>query len=1474
MKRTTLFIVVLVALASMVFASQVIEYNDSWSDAGFSLEQRNSSGVTVNYSIKKFSLTDIRIEGENMVNVLLPDVMLQNNEGAPNLAGGGQLVALPQGSYAKLNIISKRTEIFSNVEVAPAPRIPLDTDDSPLEYNRDQAIYTKDAFYPASPVTLGKQTQMRGVDVVMLGITPFQYNPVTKELIVYRDLQVEVEFVGGNGHFGADNLRSRWWDPILSDHILNYESLPVMDYTSNYRTRDGAEYLIICPDNADFLAWADSIKVFRTQQGISTVIKTTAEIGGNTVSAIEGYIDDIMDPTTGWDPAPAAILLIGDYGTTGNTIVSPIYNNYCASDNIYADVSGNMMPDVTLARMTAQNATHLETMITKFLDYERTPPTNPNFYDHPITALGWQTERWFQICSEAVGGFFLNTQGKNPVRINAVYSGSPSTIWSTATNTSVVVNKFGPNDLGYIPATPAELGGWTGGNTTMVNNAINDGAFLLQHRDHGGTDGWGEPAYYNSDINGLTNSDLPFVFSINCLTGKYNMAGECFAEKFHRYTYNGENSGALGIIAASEISYSFVNDTFVWGMYDNMWPDFLPTYNSTPVERGVLPAFANSAGKYFLQQSAWPYNPAQKAVTYALFHHHGDAFTTIYSEVPQNLTVSHDPVLMNAISIFNVTANDGALIALSVEGELIGVGEGTGSPVSVTIDPQNPPTVVTLVITLQNYYRYEVEIPVIPSAGPYVVYDSYTINDGSGNGNGMLDYDETVTLDFTVSNVGSEQADNVSVTISSTDMYVTITDATADFGNITVGNTATVNDAFGFQVANDVPDGHLIAFVVEADGGEIWESYFSIEVHAPILTAEEFIIDDAAGNNNGRLDPGETVTVYIPTGNEGSSTSPSAIGTLTCTDPLITIESEIFTIGEIGAGGNVQAIYTVIVDSGIPIGTPVTFEFEAVAGEYSTQYSFGTLVGLIVEDFESNGFNSFEWEFGGNANWIISTDSYEGTYSAQSGDINDNQSSSIYVEVNVLTAGELSFYKKVSSEGSWDYLRFYIDNSEMDSWSGSISWSQETYQLSAGTHTLRWEYDKDGSVSSGSDCAWIDFIVFPQIGISATGTVSGVVTDIDTGLPISGADISGFATSGTNGSYSFDILVGTYDFTCTANYYFDIEIEDVIVEEGQTTTLDFAMNPSYPPENVQAEIVDYNDVVITWEAPADPRSERIIEDKATKVVTGKRELGTSEFSFSNEEPASNSRSLIGYKVYKNGIEIIEITTPATFTYTDAAIDAGNYVYAVTAVYDEGESFFSNPANISVILPAPTDVNAESQDPNIIISWIIPANRDIVSYNIYRNTGLIAEDVMTTPYEDIDVPTGNYTYNVTTIYDGGWESEISNNAFVIHTHTDVTDLPKPEVTELTGNYPNPFNPTTTISFSLKEAGFVSINIYNMKGQLVKTLVNENLDAAYHNVVWNGKDNRNKTASSGIYFYKMVSEGNIGRYTSTKKMILMK
>lgn len=106
-------------------------------------------------------------------------------------------------------------------------------------------------------------------------------------------------------------------------------------------------------------------------------------------------------------------------------------------------------------------------------------------------------------------------------------------------------------------------------------------------------------------------------------------------------------------------------------------------------------------------------------------------------------------------------------------------------------------------------------------------------------------------------------------------------------------------------------------------------------------------------------------------------------------------------------------------------------------------------------------------------------------------------------------------------------------------------------------------------------------------------------------------------------------------------------------------------------------------------------------------------------------------------------------------------------------------------------------------------------------------------------------------------------------------SDPTSGIEPEVvpvfTNMLGkNYPNPFNPETNISFSVKEESYVSLKVYNMRGQLVKTLISKNLQEGVHFTFWNGKDNSNKTVSSGIYFYKMDSKN----YSSTRKMILMK
>lgn len=723
MRKLFIFLLFCVAVTLSMQAQQ-FTYPDVSGKPGMNIVDSKPTGVQVVYSIPDFSMEDQMVKGTMMKSINLPGTFLFNDEGMPNLPGKGGYIAIPQGATPKLRIVSQQTDLIHNVEIAPAPRIPLDNDKNPLDYSPNLAVYAKNAFYPANPVLLSSVSKFRGVDVVMLGITPFQYNPVTKDLVVYKDLQVEVAFEGGNGLFGDNAYRNVWWDPILQDNIMNSSMLSAIDYNARLQSVNKSvldnecEYIIISPTGPDFQSWADSIRRFRLEQGILTKVFTVDAIGGNTTTAIESFIDNAYNT---WTIKPVACLMLGDYGTDATkNLISPMlphsggYPNF-ASDNKYADVDNDNLPDVVFARITANDATQLQVMCSKFLSYERNPPVDPDFYDKPITALGWQTERWFQLCSEIVGGFFRTQYDKHPRRINAIYQGTPGSTWSSATNTSTIVNYFGPNGLQYIPQTPAELPCcWNGGTATQINQAIDSGAFMLMHRDHGNYTEWGEPAYSTSWAIQLNNTNLTYIFSINCETGAYHRSSDCLGEKFHRQFKNGHNAGSMGFVAPTETSYSFVNDTFVWGMMDNMFPDFMPQEYTFPASRGFCPGFGHAAGKYFLQRSNWPYNTNNKVITYQMFHMHGDAFMTLYSEVPEQLDVTHDPTINFGATSFAITANDSSFIALTNGDELLATGYGSASgPVTLTIPLVPVGSQIKVTVTKRNYFRYSDFVTVI-----------------------------------------------------------------------------------------------------------------------------------------------------------------------------------------------------------------------------------------------------------------------------------------------------------------------------------------------------------------------------------------------------------------------------------------------------------------------------------------------------------------------------------------------------------------------------------------------------------------------------------------------------------------------------------------------------------------------------------------------------------------------------------------
>lgn len=190
----------------------------------------------------------------------------------------------------------------------------------------------------------------------------------------------------------------------------------------------------------------------------------------------------------------------------------------------------------------------------------------------------------------------------------------------------------------------------------------------------------------------------------------------------------------------------------------------------------------------------------------------------------------------------------------------------------------------------------------------------------------------------------------------------------------------------------------------------------------------------------------------------------------------------------------------------------------------------------------------------GNADWTRVTDVYYyDSDSAKSGTITHSQTSSMETTVNYTVEKSVKFYWKVSSEASYDYLRFYVDGTLKDQIAGTVDWQQKSYNITAGSHTLKWTYYKDGSVSSGSDCGWVDKVEIADpvvitdplaealdiTGLTFTTSGTGTWTKI-TDSTANGSDSAKSPTITHSQSSSFQTTISGYT---TIKFYWKVSSE-------------------------------------------------------------------------------------------------------------------------------------------------------------------------------------------------------------------------------------------------------------------------------------------------------------------------------------------
>ncbi len=460
-----------------------------------------------------------------------------------------------------------------------------------------------------------------------------------------------------------------------------------------------------------------------------------------------------------------------------------------------------------------------------------------------------------------------------------------------------------------------------------------------------------------------------------------------------------------------------------------------------------------------------------------------------------------------------------------------------------------------------------------PPNQPWLIYASHQIDDSQGNGNGLADFGETILLDLTMENIGDQPALAVNSILSTDNPFVTLTDSEATFGDFGVEETKYLPGVFALTLSQSVIDGEEIEFLLtSADANDsTFQSVFKITPHAPAIKIGQMIVSDPLGDNNGRLDPGETADIIITVSNPGDYTANNGLAEISSNSSEITLNIATADLGDLQAGESTSATFNITVSENAFIGSAAAFDCQVTTEFHSAQQTFVQKIGLIVDDFESGDFSAFQWKFGGNSPWTMTdSDAFEGSYCPVSGLIGNNSFSELRIEYEAMFNDSISFFRKVSSEEDYDYLSFYIDGVLQDQWSGEADWSRVAFAVTPGEHSFKWVYSKDTYVTGGQDKAWIDYVVFPaRLRTSANAGMDAISCE-NTPCVLNGAatkyDSLLWSTAGT-GTFddptilspvytpgAEDVAAGSVELTLTA---YGPEITD-----SDAMTLTFTLNPT------------------------------------------------------------------------------------------------------------------------------------------------------------------------------------------------------------------------------------------------------------------------------------------------------------------------
>lgn len=442
-----------------------------------------------------------------------------------------------------------------------------------------------------------------------------------------------------------------------------------------------------------------------------------------------------------------------------------------------------------------------------------------------------------------------------------------------------------------------------------------------------------------------------------------------------------------------------------------------------------------------------------------------------------------------------------------------------------------------------------------------------------------------------------------------------------------------------------------------------------------------------------------------------------------------------------------------------------------------------------------------------------------------------------------------------------------------------------TYEINAFAH----EYSRyTSSPIAVSGVVKTHNIALSRIVFDAS--ISGTITDCEAGFALAGAgvgihspdlDYGDWTETDSIGNFYFDVPHGNYDVWADMPGYHGHWMQVIAPLDGNADASLCLTKFDFLPPAITS-VIDRG----RFDHPDDEPDQGgwaylNFHSGGTK---GGPFIGWSIWRVPGPDYHPNEMVNIGFLLFhgeENNTVLVPTRADSGAAYPTPAQYMSHYV--VTGYFPgEGFEWFDSEVgsgysvdNIAPGVPAGVQIAAATS--GVQLSWDASADDDFQYFAVYRSD--VSGSYGTAPYAAVEVNTftdesltagTDYYYVVQAVDANGNESVFS--AEVNSAAVNVADgLSIPEIYALGANYPNPFNPSTTITYQLPEAGYVNLRVYDLTGKVVNTLVGEYRPAGYHQVVWNGRDSMGASVATGVYFYHIV----VGQsYTETRKMVLIK